>query len=73
MNSLSKRRIDEYDFDRRLKAFASIDEKYLSDLPENQMVLLLHNLLFFLTDEGTYHQVIIPSLLQFIFRSFNSK
>lgn len=51
LNSFSKRRLDTPDFDRRLAAFAKLNESDYSELSAKAWRPLLHNMIFFVGDE----------------------
>ncbi|EGD86520.1 hypothetical protein H112_05015 [Trichophyton rubrum D6] len=51
LNSMSTKRLDEVDFDRRLKAFAVINEEKHSSLTARQWRPLLFNIIYNLKDE----------------------
>ncbi|QRW12832.1 U3 snoRNP protein Utp20 [Ceratobasidium sp. AG-Ba] len=50
LNSCSTKRIEEADFDRRLAAFGSLNEKLYGTLTCEQWLPLLYNMLFFIQD-----------------------
>lgn len=50
LNSYSPRRMAEPDFERRLKAFKTINEEIYSDLSETQWLPILYSSLFFIND-----------------------
>ncbi|KAI0228767.1 U3 snoRNP protein [Massospora cicadina] len=52
LNSFSRRRLDEPDYDRRLAAFTKIHDQLAPRLSAHQWLPLLHNFLSFLTDEN---------------------
>jgi len=50
LNSYSKTTLDEPDFDRRLKAFALINEERHETFSARQWIPLVHNMLYFIRD-----------------------
>lgn len=50
LNAFSQRRIDEPDFDRRLVAFASLNEDMYKTLPPQHWLPILYNMLNFIQD-----------------------
>ncbi|KAI5120165.1 hypothetical protein M0805_008432 [Coniferiporia weirii] len=52
LNAYSTSRIEEPDFDRRLDAFAILNEKRWKELSGKEWAPLLHNMLHFIQDEG---------------------
>lgn len=50
LNSFSKRRIDEPDFDQRLQAYAAINEEKYQGFNSRQWLPLVYNMLYFVKD-----------------------
>ncbi|KAF8430325.1 armadillo-type protein [Tirmania nivea] len=50
LNSFSKRRIDEPDFEQRLQAYAAINEKKYQGFNSRQWLPLVYNMLYFVKD-----------------------
>ena len=51
LNAVSKARLDEFDYDRRLKAFQQISDLNLDDNSAGRWLPILYNLLYFIRDE----------------------
>lgn len=50
VNAYSTKRINEYDFGRRLRAFAQADSTFREKLSKNELLIVLANYFFFLND-----------------------
>ncbi|KAK7030946.1 U3 snoRNP protein [Paramarasmius palmivorus] len=50
LNSYSTKRLDEPDFERRLKAFARLNDSLYETLSPNEWLPILHNMLFYIHD-----------------------
>ncbi|WBW71546.1 U3 snoRNP protein Utp20 [Schizosaccharomyces osmophilus] len=51
VNSFSQKRLDEPDFERRLSAFTSLNEKHYADITNLTWLPVLYNCFFFIRDE----------------------
>ncbi|ODQ49990.1 hypothetical protein SAICODRAFT_73741 [Saitoella complicata NRRL Y-17804] len=67
LNSFSKKRLDEPDFNRRLKAFAEVNENLFSELTLREWLPLLHNALFNIQDK---EELALRSSASFTLRRF---
>ena len=66
LNAYSADKVDEPDFDSRLKAFKLINESVFKDMSEKQWRPLLFNMLFYIKDE----ELVIRSNASFALRRF---
>lgn len=67
LNSFSKKRLDEPDFEQRLEAFAKINEEMYKTLSPRQWMPLLFNMLFFIKDN---EELVIRTNASYALRRF---